>query len=601
MEDPSCPYQRWYHFTMMGILLLSLGVMILNTHDAHEPIESASSLHRFLVGMEDLFNYVFMCEYLLRWWVCTSLIQDYQLAVTRYRRRVFRPRPASEIATGISLAVINKLRWMMHPLSLIDLLAILPAFRFFRILRVLQILKFFRYSRRIAFVSGILGERSNEMISLLLAGLVVWGTVAIAFFLAEHGLNDRVDNFGAAVYWAIITITTVGYGDIAPITEMGRAIASVGVLVGMSVTVLATSLVVSVFTNRLFNLKEFHMERQIERLRNHYIVCGLEALGQVACQSLLNEKKGFVAIDIDQQRVERAMRHGWLAIQGDVNDQETWQRAGLTRASGVIVAILNEATNVYAILMVRELNPKCFLVACGGQANSEQRLMRVGADRVILPFQNADQQMAQTALRPSALQFLRLALDQTHAALDMEEIPIRSGSIFDGVTLRDSDLRHGYDTIVVGVISEGRGMTFNPQASHTLKAGDVIICLGHKDNMERLKRASNQIAVDHLLEIHAPALVASLLRRHPHLSWPPPGPGRHARRHRQHRQTPLAADRPGTGTNPNPPPTPDSMGPCCGIPPFAKPVTAMSWPCNAPARACCSTPPRITGSPRGTC
>ncbi|MEO5333384.1 MAG: NAD-binding protein [Magnetococcus sp. YQC-5] len=499
MEDPSCPYQRWYHFFMMGALLCSLGVMIINAHDAHVPAKVTTPLHLFFVEVENWFNFLFLCEYLLRWWTSTSFGDDYRLAVNLYRRRVDRPFFYVEILDGIFHAVMNKFRWMMHPLAMIDLLAVLPGFRFFRILRVLQFLKFFRYSRRIAFVTGIIGERRYEMISLIFAGLVIWGTVATAFFLAEHGINDKVNTFGSAIYWAIITITTVGYGDIAPVTDMGRAIASLGVLTGMSVTVLMTSLVVSVFTDRLFNLKEFHMEQQIAKLRNHFIVCGLNVLGQVACQSLHNEQKPFVAIDMDGTLVDRAIRQGWIAIRGDVNEKETWERAGLSRASSVIISILNEATNVYIILMVRELKEKCFVVACGGQQSSEQRLLRVGADRVILPYQNAGQQMAQTALRPSALQFLRLALDQTHVALEMEEIPIESGTIFDGVTLRDSDLRHGYEAIVIGVIEDGKNMVFNPQAKHLLKSGDVIICLGHKDDMERLKRASRRMAADHLL------------------------------------------------------------------------------------------------------
>lgn len=491
MEEPSSPYRKWYHLAMMVLVLISLGVMV------RENTQGLSSEELwYLSNLSDNITVIFLFEYVLRWWTCSDLVVDFQHGVRRLSRRTFRPNPVFLVANGLALAISNKLRWMVRPMAVIDLLSVLPMFRIFRLLRVFTLLKFFRYSRRLAFFGDIMEERRYEMISLLFAGFVIWGTVAIAFYLAEHPFNEKVDSLWTSIYWAIITITTVGYGDIAPATGLGRGIAAVGVLVGMSVTVLMTSLMVSVFTERIFSLKEYHMERQIERLRNHFIVCGLDALGQVACESLLAEDKDFVAIDLDPARVDRAIKSGWLAIRGDLNDPDTWHRAGLTRASCVISAILNEATNVYIILNVRELQPKCFIVACGSSKSSENRLLRVGADRVVAPFQTAGQQMAQTALRPSALQLFRLALDQQHAALEMEEIRIAPGSPFDGVSLQKSDIRNGYDTIVVGVLSGGKTMHFNPRAGQILNAGDVLICLGHKDDMERLKRASRQVSLD---------------------------------------------------------------------------------------------------------
>lgn len=494
VEDPSCPHRLTYHYAMIFLVLVSILLLVLEVKHQGSPYEATYA--RF----GDLLTGLFLLEYLLRWWINTSLTRDYQDAVANYRRTTYRGRRRLEILHGLSFAVFNKLRWMFQPLSLVDLLAILPLMRPFRMLRVLQLLKMFRYSRRVSFFSDIIGERRYEMVSLLYAGVLIWGMAAVAFFIVEHRVNDKVDSFGAAIYWSIITITTVGYGDITPVTEVGRLIASLGVLVGMAVTVMLTSLIVSVFTDRMFNLKEYHMEQKIARLQNHFIVCGLNSLGQFTCQNLVTENRSFIAIDSDQKRVDGALENGWIAICGDVNDYKTWERARIGSAAGVVSAILNEATNVYIILMARELNAKTFVVACGNQQNSENRLLRVGADRVISPYQNAGQYLAQSAVRPNALQLLNLAINQGYADLVVEEISIAPGSVFDFTLLRDSRLREEYNGYVVGVISQGVRMITTPPPDYRLIAGDILICLGHKLDLERLKRAACQIAIDNVLE-----------------------------------------------------------------------------------------------------
>lgn len=495
MEEPTCQYRRWYHYFMILLVTISIWLLVLEVQNVNNP-----QAFKFYSTLGEWLTYIFCVEYLLRWWTSTSLVGDYREEVEKYHRRNYQPKHFSEIVRGLSYAARNKLLWMIKPLSIIDLLAVLPMFRAFRLLRVLHLLKIFRYSRRISFFSDILGERRYEMVSLLYMGVIVWGMVAVAFFIVEHNVNEKVNTLGSAVYWSIITITTVGYGDITPVTELGRLIAAVGVLIGMAVTVMLTSLIVSVFTNRIFNLKEYHMEQKIAQLQNHFIVCGLNALGQFTCECLITEKKKFIAIDHDQKLVDLAMEKGWIAICGDVNDNKTWERARLLSASGVVSAILNEAVNVYIIIMVREINPKCLLVACGNQQHSEQRLLRIGADRVVSPYQNAGQHLAQTAIRPNALHFLNLALNQGYADLVVEEVSIAPGSIFDFCLLRDSKLREDYNTFAVGVLSQGVKMITTPPSDYRLIAGDVLICLGHKDDQERLKLAARQIAIDNVLE-----------------------------------------------------------------------------------------------------
>ncbi|MBF0427411.1 MAG: NAD-binding protein [Magnetococcales bacterium] len=494
IEEPSNE-RRWYHYGMILLVMISIWQLVMQVELANDLI-LANRFH--LLG--DLLNGLFLIEYLLRWWINTSLTNDYRTAVEKYHRSSYNPKRSAEILHGLSFAILNKLRWMVKPLSLVDLLAILPMFRALRLLRVLHFLKLFRYSKRISFFSNIIGERRYEMVSLLYAGLIVWGMVAVAFFIAEHGINSKVETLSSAMYWSIITITTVGYGDITPVTEFGRVIAAFGVLVGMSVTVMFTSLIVSVFTDRIFNLQEYHMEQKIAKLQDHFIVCGLNALGQFTCQSLITENRSFIAIDSDKARVDSALEKGWIAICGDVTEYKTWEQARISRASGVVSSILNEAINVYIIMMVREINPKCFVVACGNQLNSEKRLLRIGADRVVSPFQNAGQHLAQTAIRPNALHFLNLALNQGYADLVVEEVAIAPGSIFDFTLLRDSKLRENYNAFAIGVLSQGIKMTTTPPPEYRLVAGDVLICLGHKLDLQRLKHAASQMSIDNVLD-----------------------------------------------------------------------------------------------------
>ncbi|NGZ06478.1 MAG: hypothetical protein G8237_08980 [Magnetococcales bacterium] len=494
MEENSCPYRTYFYFFMTLCILCSVVLLILEVQNNSRP--HAKIYQMVGIGL----TAIFAVEYLLRWWVNTSLLEDYRIAVEKHRRSRYRTNRSTEIFYGLSFALLHKLRWMVRPLSLVDLVAILPLFPLFRSLTALQLLKLFRYSKRVRFFSNLLSERRYEMTSLIYAGVIIWGMTAIAFFTVEHNVNDKVPTLSAAIYWSIITITTVGYGDITPVTETGRLIASLGVLVGMSITVMLTSLIVTIFTDRIFNLKEYHMEQMIARIQNHFIVCGLNALGEFTCQSLITENRPFIAIDHDQKQVDAALERGWIAICGDVNDAKTWQRARIGHASGVISSILNEATNIYLIMMARELNPKCFVVACGNQQNSEQRLLRIGADRVVSPYQNAGQYLAHTAIRPHALQFLNLALNQGYTDLVVEEISIAPGSVFDFTLLRDSKLREDFHGYVVGILSQGVKMITTPPPDYRLIAGDVLICLGHKLDLERLKHATSKMAIENVLE-----------------------------------------------------------------------------------------------------
>lgn len=475
------------NLTMMTLVVGSIWIMYMGVDPRLTPDEK-----RFYENLDEAFIWVFLAEYLLRFWVCSDFGLDFSTAFHRYQRRHHRPSTLKTTLFAARQAVANKAQWMLQPLSLVDLLAILPlfrAFRMFRFLRVFRLLKLFRYSKRLSIFGEIIRDRFFELNTLFFIAVVLWGMTAIAFYVAERADNPNIGNIWESIYWTMITITTVGYGDITPVTPMGRAISIFGTMNGMWIMVLMTSIVVSSFSVKIASLKEFKMTNLIDRMENHIIVCGLDTLGRAVCRSLEEEGRPFVGIDVDPEFVERAQNLGWVVLQGDATREETWRRLGLRRAHSVISTLISESDNVYIILLVREQSPDCFIVSTGESRSSENRLMKVGANRVITPYLIGGSQLAHSAIRPTALQFLDLALKKGHIELELSEVTVPADSSFDGVSLAESNIRKEYNVMVVGISRQTGHMFFNPAANETVQNGDVLICLGHVDDLKRMQKA----------------------------------------------------------------------------------------------------------------
>ncbi|MBF0447558.1 MAG: NAD-binding protein [Magnetococcales bacterium] len=495
LEDPDSHARHIFNLAMMLVVVSSITAMVLEV----DPKLTAEERY-FFERLEDIFITIFVLEYVLRLWVCSNFFQDFTQARNRYLRRNHQPQFLASNLHALHKALAPKFFWMTQPLAIVDLLAILPVFRIFRlfrVLRVLRVLKLFRYSRRLSFFGSIVRERSYEIFSLITVAVVVWGMVAVAFFVVERGVNPKITTIWESVYWSIITITTVGYGDIIPTTPTGQIIAVIGTLFGMWVVVFMTSIVVSALTERLVSLTEIRMESKIDRFHDHVIVCGLDTLGQAVCRTLEAEKKPFVGIDINERQVEAARKNGWIALQGDATeDEKLWMRAGLSRAQGVISSIANEVNNVYVTLLIRDLKPDCFIVACGESQSSEKRLLRVGADRVIAPALIGGAQMANMVLRPSAIQFFDMAFKSDNDEVEMQEMHIPGNSRLDGSLLNELYKCPEFDdVIVVGHIVGGmvcgkiKKIHFNPKGDVRLSGGDILICFGQVDDLARFKNA----------------------------------------------------------------------------------------------------------------
>jgi voltage-gated potassium channel len=289
-------------------------------------------------------------------------------------------------------------------------------------------------------------------------------------------------------YMAVTTLTTIGYQEVHPLSRAGRIFNVVVIVAGVSLVFLA----IGVLTQALleFELRSFFgkrkMEREIQHLADHYILCGAGRVGRSAARELARKPVPFVIIE---QNEPKAIRYAgdWLIHVGDATQEQTLRNVHIERARGLVAATTTDATNLYIILTARGLNPKLKIIARASEEDAEKHLITAGADAVVSPYHFAGQRIAQSFLRPHVVSFLDTAT--THLGMDLEigEIHIGKDSTFAGRTIESSRIRQERGVIVLAIKRES-GMRFNPAPDDRIEPGDFLIAMGEPSQLRQLEQ-----------------------------------------------------------------------------------------------------------------
>ncbi len=313
----------------------------------------------------------------------------------------------------------------------------------------------------------------------IVIGATVIGTAGYMVLDPEWQLLD-------ALYMTVITLTTVGFREVQPLTEAGRvwtmilAVTGVGLIFG-SVGIVAEYLVVEATSGRR---EAKRMADAVEKLHGHYILCGYGRVGHTVARELVHSGLKVVVIDILPESLARARREGFLEVEGDATEEATLKAAGIERAKGLITTIDSDAHNVYVILSARAINPDLFVVARANAADSEGRLMQAGANRVVSPYTMAGHRLAELATRPRVVDFLDAALSHGELAFSIEEVEVVTGDTLDGQSigaLRESGL------FVLAIVHGARSYEANPPAARVLKSGETLVVSGSVARLKELR------------------------------------------------------------------------------------------------------------------
>ena len=292
-----------------------------------------------------------------------------------------------------------------------------------------------------------------------------------------------------ALFMTVITITTVGYGEVRPLDGPGRVFTMFVAVVGVGSLFYALGVLMEyLVTVRLADPGgRRRMQKQIDKLKGHVILAGLGRVGGHAALELKEAGVPFVVADPGQAAARRTEERGYLWVQGDATEDEVLERAGIRRARGLIATTANDATNMYIVLSARVLNPGLHIVSRAVDETSVAKLIRAGANRAISPYAIGGHRLAHLMLSPTVVDFFETALRKGNEALNIEDLAVSAGSPILGKTLGTIDIRQATGATVLAILREEMPLV-NPSSDLTLAAGDRLLALGTTDQLERLER-----------------------------------------------------------------------------------------------------------------
>lgn len=328
------------------------------------------------------------------------------------------------------------------------------------------------------------------VLAAVLIFCVVTGGVAGYMLIEEWSFSD-------SLYMTMITLTTVGFTEVHPLSEAGRhftiifLIFSIGT-VGYSITMLISYLFEGQFARAM---KERKMERTIRRIKNHYIICGYGDIGREVALEFRRVGEKFVVVDKNPQPADLDSDSSIPFVTGDAVEEAVLKEAGIERAKGLVAALPEDTGNVFVALTARQMNPALKIVSKASDELTKRKLLKAGADRVIAPYQIAGRRIASTILRPSVVNFLDVFVDGADVSMRIEEfsIPVDSGLV--GKTLLEANLGQNTGVVVLGIMSASGLARTSSSGIHLssvrIQAGDVLIAMGSE---EQLKNMENFLA-----------------------------------------------------------------------------------------------------------
>jgi len=324
-------------------------------------------------------------------------------------------------------------------------------------------------------------ENKSRFLKWVIALLLLLSVGTLGYVVIEGW------NLFDALYMTVITIATVGFGEVHPLSTGGRVFTIILTLGGVGTAFyILNSLVKATLEGEFGIFRRRRMEARIKKLNNHFILCGYGRVGEAIASTLKQQKADFIVIDHSLNSYTRAVQQDCLTIMDDATSHDVLTRAGIEKASSLITAFGDDADNTYAVLTARELNPRLTIIARANNNDAAKRLKQAGASHIILPEVIGGVQMARLALRPTIVQFIETVLSGKEGEFLVEEVYIGEGSTLTGMTIKDIEERFS-GVRILAVREKDGDLIINPRLATLVESGGSLTAFGTMEQLQAIE------------------------------------------------------------------------------------------------------------------
>jgi voltage-gated potassium channel len=483
LENDNYDLKKYFDGFMITLIFMSVYILIRDVK--HEVSDFWIYFNNIIISI------IFLIEYLLRFWVSSSVSE----VVIHQNEHDLMLNKQLSIKKILYKVTKDKLKYVLSLKAIIDLLAIVPFFHQLRLLRVLilfRVFKLFRYAKSFQTFISVLANKKFEFITLLMfASIIIFVSSVLIYVMEANNPDSPIHTLFDAFYWSIVTISTVGYGDVVAVTEEGRVVAMAVIVSGVAVLAFSTSLVVSAFTEKLDEMKELKSIDNISKFKSFYLICGYEGVASEVAKMLRNDNYNILVMDEDESRIKKATKDGFEALNFDPGEVDSYKKLNVDLAENVRAVLAlrqSDVENVYTILTVRSMHRDLYILSTLTQEIHRKKLKIAGANEIVYSKDLVGMIAKEFVGQPVAFEVIH-AFRSQYSGVDMDEILITSRIVEHFKSVKELE-NEKYRIVLLGIWKkDDENFEFNPKKDTSLELGDFLVVIGNSIFIREFKKS----------------------------------------------------------------------------------------------------------------